>query len=62
MDWPRQGCAAIADWLRRGRLLPWVPPGSLEILGKEGGFNRREREIGGGGGGSGEAGGGGRVA
>lgn len=42
VDWPRQGCAAIADWLRRGRLLPWVPPGSLEILGEEGGFSGRE--------------------
>lgn len=21
VDWPRPGCAAIADWLRRGRLL-----------------------------------------
>lgn len=49
MDWPRQGCAAITDWLWRGRLLPWVPPlGSSEILGEEGGFSAREREIRGG--------------
>lgn len=29
VDWPRQRCAATADWLRRGRLLLRVPPDSF---------------------------------
>lgn len=49
VDWRRQGCAAIADWLPRGRLLVWVRLGSLEMAREEGGFSCRKPEIGGGG-------------